>query len=54
MKVIRGIHQDILPASVITLGMFDGVHRGHQALLTHCREHADQLHLPAVALTYEP
>jgi riboflavin kinase/FMN adenylyltransferase len=54
MKVIRGIHQDILPASVITLGMFDGVHRGHQALLTRCREHADQLHLPAVALTYEP
>jgi len=54
MKVIHGLHRDILPASVLTLGMFDGVHRGHQALLAACRRHADRLGLPAVALTYEP
>ncbi len=54
MQVIRGIRQDLLPASVVTLGMFDGVHRGHQALLQACRGHADRLGLPAVALTYEP
>ncbi|MHB0937526.1 MAG: bifunctional riboflavin kinase/FAD synthetase [Armatimonadota bacterium] len=49
-----GLHSDIVPASVVTLGMFDGVHRGHQALLAACRRHADRLGLPAVALTYEP
>lgn len=54
MKVVYGLHPDIVPASVVTLGMFDGVHRGHQALLAACRRHADRLGLPAVALTYEP
>ncbi len=54
MQVLRGIHPNLLPASVLTLGMFDGVHRGHQALLAACRTHADRLGLPAVALTYDP
>jgi riboflavin kinase/FMN adenylyltransferase len=54
MRVIQGIRSNLLPASVVTLGMFDGVHRGHQALLQACREHADRLGVPAVALTYEP
>lgn len=54
MRVIYGLHQDIVPTSVVTLGMFDGVHRGHQALLHACRRHADRLGVPAVALTYEP
>lgn len=54
MKVIQGIHANLLPASAVTLGMFDGVHSGHQALLQSCRRHADMLGVPAVALTYEP
>ncbi len=54
MKIIHGVRPNLLPASVVTLGMFDGVHRGHQALLASCRRHADRLGLPAVALTYEP
>lgn len=54
MRIIRGIGPDLVPASAVTLGMFDGVHRGHQVLLAACRAHADALGLPAVALTYEP
>jgi len=54
MHVIHGLYPDIVPASVLTLGMFDGVHCGHQALLTACRRHADRIGVPAVVLTYEP
>ena len=54
MTITYGLQPNLLDASVVTLGMFDGVHRGHQALLGACRAHADRLGLPAVALTYEP
>lgn len=54
MQVIHGLQPNITPASALTLGMFDGVHLGHQALLAACRRQADRLGLPAVLLTYEP
>jgi riboflavin kinase/FMN adenylyltransferase len=54
MAVIRGLQAETKAASVLTLGMFDGVHRGHQALLHRCRRRADALGVPAVALTYDP
>lgn len=54
MKVIHGIRPELLPASVVTLGMFDGVHLGHQALLRACRAQANRLGVPAVVLTYAP
>jgi riboflavin kinase/FMN adenylyltransferase len=37
---------------IIALGFFDGVHRGHGALLTVCREMADRLDCKAAALTF--
>ena len=40
--------------AAVALGNFDGVHRGHQALLAHARADADRLGVPAVALTFEP
>ena len=47
-----------LPAAwrggVVALGNFDGVHRGHQALLAHAGEHARRLGVPLVVLTFEP
>jgi riboflavin kinase/FMN adenylyltransferase len=39
---------------VLTIGNFDGVHRGHAALLAETRSQARHLHAPAVALTFEP
>jgi riboflavin kinase/FMN adenylyltransferase len=39
---------------VVALGNFDGVHRGHQALLATAAEQAKSLGVPLVALTFEP
>ncbi len=42
-----------LPArAVVALGVFDGVHRGHRALLAAAREFADRLGVPLAALTF--
>ncbi|WP_350276974.1 bifunctional riboflavin kinase/FAD synthetase [Kribbella sp. HUAS MG21] len=41
--------------SVVTIGNFDGVHRGHQEVLAHARARAAELGgLPVVALTFDP
>ncbi len=39
---------------VVALGNFDGVHRGHQALVQRAVEQAKALGAPMVALTFEP
>ena len=39
-------------ACVVTIGRFDGVHRGHQALLERARRAAPEL--PLVAVTFDP
>ena len=40
--------------SVVTIGIFDGVHRGHQKILARAREIANSLSLPVIALTFHP
>ena len=40
--------------AVVALGNFDGVHRGHQALLARAVEIAKPLKAPVIALTFEP
>jgi riboflavin kinase / FMN adenylyltransferase len=38
----------------VTIGNFDGVHRGHQSLLAQLRAKADAASVPAVAITFDP
>lgn len=55
MKVFRGLPNDAARAPcALTIGNFDGVHRGHQALLARVRTAADQLGLEAAVMTFEP
>jgi riboflavin kinase/FMN adenylyltransferase len=55
MKVFRGLPNDIARAPcALTIGNFDGVHRGHQALLARVRAAASDLHLEAAVMTFEP
>ncbi len=54
MQVHRGIPEHADTAAVLTIGNFDGVHLGHQALLSLLTGKARELGLPAVVLTFEP
>lgn len=40
-------------AAVVTIGVFDGVHRGHQAIIAECVKEASRRGVPSVALTFE-
>jgi riboflavin kinase/FMN adenylyltransferase len=56
MQLIRGQAQ--LPRRhdrcAVTIGTYDGLHLGHQALIARTRSHAERLGCPAVMLTFEP
>jgi riboflavin kinase/FMN adenylyltransferase len=55
MKVFRGLPNAAARAPcALTIGNFDGVHLGHQALLAHVRASADKLGLEAAVMTFEP
>lgn len=56
MELIRGLH-NIRPqhhGCVLTIGKFDGIHLGHQAVLQNVLHQADVLKLPAVVMVFEP
>jgi riboflavin kinase/FMN adenylyltransferase len=38
----------------VTVGNFDGVHRGHTVLMAELTTQADKIHGPAVAVTFDP
>ncbi|MEQ6918764.1 bifunctional riboflavin kinase/FAD synthetase [Halomonas aquatica] len=56
MRVIRGLHnlRDEDRGCVATIGNFDGVHRGHRAILEQCREQASRLGLSVAVVVFEP
>ncbi|RMX08122.1 bifunctional riboflavin kinase/FAD synthetase [Corticibacter populi] len=55
MKTFLGTcHTTLAPACALTIGNFDGVHRGHQAMLALLRNEATNRGLASCALTFEP
>ena len=53
MKIIRNSNLEQLPC-VVTIGNFDGVHLGHQALLAEVKKRAHDLKLESAVITFEP
>jgi riboflavin kinase/FMN adenylyltransferase len=55
MQVFRGFHhRGIASACALTIGNFDGVHRGHQAMLALLLNEARHRGLTATVMTFEP
>jgi riboflavin kinase/FMN adenylyltransferase len=56
MELIRGLHNLRPPhrGCALTIGNFDGVHRGHQAVMAQLAEIARGSAVPSMALTFEP
>jgi len=55
MQVFRGFqHPTVAPACTLTIGNFDGVHAGHQAMLALLRAEAQRRRVPSCVLTFEP
>ena len=56
MKLFRGLYNLTrpLPASAVTIGNFDGVHRGHQLVISQLKKVAAAADLPTVVIIFEP
>ncbi|MDN5752178.1 MAG: bifunctional riboflavin kinase/FAD synthetase [Nitrosospira sp.] len=54
MRVSRGIPVQAEAPVALTIGNFDGVHRGHQAMLARLNEAATRLDLTACVMIFEP
>ena len=55
-ELIRGLHnlQPRHRGCVATIGSFDGVHLGHQAIIAQLRQRASEFGVPSVAIIFEP
>ena len=55
MKIFRGLPPPALRTPcALTIGNFDGVHRGHQTLLSHVVQAARRMQLCPAVMTFEP
>jgi len=51
---IKAANQIYNEGSVVTIGVFDGLHLGHQVLINRAIEKASELSLPSVVFSFEP
>ncbi|PIT78748.1 bifunctional riboflavin kinase/FAD synthetase [Limnohabitans sp. B9-3] len=55
MQIFRGFHHpQLAKACALTIGNFDGVHRGHQAMLALLNSEARHRGVPSCVMTFEP
>jgi riboflavin kinase/FMN adenylyltransferase len=54
MLILRGFHSPDHQPLALTIGNFDGVHRGHQSLLQRLREEAGARGLQTAVVVFEP
>ena len=55
MRIFRGYqHPALAPQCALTIGNFDGVHRGHQAMLALLKNEAQHRSVPSCVMTFEP
>lgn len=56
MHLIRGLHNiaELHRGCAITIGNFDGLHRGHQALLEALKKSASEIGCPSCLMTFDP
>ena len=55
MRIYRGFHHpQLAQACALTIGNFDGVHRGHQAMLALLNNEARHRGVPSCVMTFEP
>jgi len=54
MVVTHGSHPGVPAASAWTVGNFDGLHRGHRAMLARVAARSKELGVPGCVLTFEP
>jgi riboflavin kinase/FMN adenylyltransferase len=54
MRLYRGLPASADEPVALTIGNFDGVHRGHQAMLARLCEAAEDLRLPSAVMTFDP
>lgn len=56
MRIIRGLEhlEPLQQGCLLTIGNFDGVHLGHQAVINKLAQHATELGLPVVVMIFEP
>ncbi|GAB1232832.1 bifunctional riboflavin kinase/FAD synthetase [Ferrigenium sp. UT5] len=54
MQILRDFHSDTLQPCAVTIGNFDGVHRGHQSLLQELQQAAQARGVQTAVVTFEP
>ncbi len=53
VRVARRLDEVPAADSVVTIGVFDGVHRGHRTLIGRARRQAEELHIRSVVVTFD-
>ena len=56
MQIMSGTYSydKIIEASVVTIGNFDGVHRGHAQIFSHLKHQSTVFTVSSVVVTFEP